>query len=124
MRIPKKSSNGSRITTEEILTFQSVSFTANCERIRVIQGIPDLFTAFSCASRKKVESTKKKSKHNKKYDTPTVLGIKWQLDVKVVPTACYSGKDGEKFYQYTMIDEASRERFIYPYKEQSGYSIS
>ena len=72
--------------------------------------------------RKKVESTKKKSKHSKKYDTPTVLGIKWQLDVKVVPAACYSGKDGEKFYQYTMIDEASRERYIYPYKEQSGYS--
>ena len=29
---------------------------------------------------------------------------------------------GEKFYQYTIIDEASRERFIYPYKEQSSYS--
>lgn len=72
--------------------------------------------------RKKVESTKKKSKHNKPYDTPTVFGIKWQLDVKVIPAACYTGKDGEKFYQYTMIDEATRERFIYPYKEQSGYS--
>ncbi len=28
----------------------------------------------------------------------------------------------KKFYQYTMIDEASRERFIYPYEEQCGYS--
>ena len=28
----------------------------------------------------------------------------------------------DKFYQYTVIDEASRERFIYPYKEQSSYS--
>ena len=27
-----------------------------------------------------------------------------------------------KFYQYTIIDEASRERFIYPYMEQSSYS--
>ena len=27
-----------------------------------------------------------------------------------------------KFYQYTIIDEASRERFIYPYKEQSSFS--
>lgn len=72
--------------------------------------------------RQKVESTKKKSKHNGKYDTPATIGIKWQLDVKYVPAACYSGADGEKFYQYTMIDEASRERFIYPYKEQSGYS--
>ena len=72
--------------------------------------------------RKQVESTKEKSKHNKHYDTPTKLGIKWQMDVKYVPSVCYTGTDGEKFYQYTMIDEASRERFIYPYQEQSGYS--
>ena len=32
------------------------------------------------------------------------------------------GTDGEKFYQYTMIEEASRERFIYPYRENSSYS--
>ena len=72
--------------------------------------------------RKKVESTKKKSKHNGKYDTPTVLGEKWQMDVKYVPTACYSGKDDQKFYQYTVIEEASRKRFIYAYEEQSSYS--
>lgn len=72
--------------------------------------------------RKKVESTKKKKKHTGTYNTPTELGVKWQLDVKYVPTACYSGNDDERFYQYTVIEEASRERFIYPYKEQSGYS--
>ena len=72
--------------------------------------------------RTKVESTKKKTKHNGKYDTPTELGVKWQMDVKYVPTACYTGTYEEKFYQYTMIDEASRERFIYPYKEQNSYS--
>lgn len=72
--------------------------------------------------RKYVESTKKKSKHLGKYDTPTELGIKWQMDVKYVPNACYSGNDGQKFYQYTMIEEATRERFIYPYLEQSSYS--
>lgn len=43
-------------------------------------------------------------------------------DVKYVPKTCYVGKDGQKFYQYIVIDEASRERFIYPYKEQSSYS--
>ena len=69
----------------------------------------------------KAPSTKKASRHLKKYDTPTELGIKWQMDVKYVPTACYSGSDGQKFYQYTMIDEASRERFIYPYPETGGY---
>ena len=56
------------------------------------------------------------------YKTPTELGIKWQMDVKYVPSACYVVTDKEKFYQYTMIDEASRERFIYPYKQQSSYS--
>ena len=58
----------------------------------------------------------------KKYDTPTDIGIKWQLDVKVIPKQCYVGQLPDKFYQYTVIDEASRERFIYPYKEQSSYS--
>ena len=58
----------------------------------------------------------------KKYDTPTNIGIKWQMDVKVVPKQCYVGELPDKFYQYTIIDEASRERFIYPYKEQSSYS--
>lgn len=72
--------------------------------------------------RKKTESTKKKSKHLGHYDTPNELGEKWQMDVKYVPKVCYVGTDGEKFYQYTMIDEASRERFIYAYKESSSYS--
>ena len=44
------------------------------------------------------------------------------MDVKYVPAACYSGSIPQKFYQYTVIDESSRERFIYPYMEQSNYS--
>lgn len=60
----------------------------------------------------------------KKYDTPTNIGVKWQMDVKVVPKQCYVGEIPDKFYQYTIIDEASRERFIYPYKEQSSYSTT
>ena len=72
--------------------------------------------------RKKAECTKKKSKHNGHYDTPTELGVKWQMDVKQVPSVCYTGTDGEKFYQYTMLEEASRERFLYAYRENSSYS--
>ncbi|MBE5757553.1 MAG: transposase family protein [Clostridiales bacterium] len=57
------------------------------------------------------------------YDTPEMLGIKWQMDVKYVPVECYIGEiihyDDNKYYQYTMIDEATRERFIYPYKEHN-----
>src|SRR5574344_19734 len=58
----------------------------------------------------------------KHYDTPENIGIKWQLDVKYVPKNCYVGNTPDKFYQYTVIDEASRERFIFPYREQSSYS--
>lgn len=72
--------------------------------------------------RQKPESTKKKSRHLKPYATPEQIGVKWQMDVKYVPTACYTRGREERFYQYTMIDEATRERFIHPYKEQSGYS--
>lgn len=58
------------------------------------------------------------------YDTPTSIGEKWQLDVKCVPRRCYTGlyPEEKRFYQYTMIDEATRQRFIYPYEEQIAQS--
>lgn len=58
----------------------------------------------------------------KPYNTPSMFGIKMQMDVKFVPKHCYTGQYPDKFYQYTMIDEATRERFIYPFKEHSSYS--
>lgn len=70
----------------------------------------------------KKKEEKKIKKQPKPYDTPTQLGIKWQMDAKYVPKSCYVGEVEQKFYQYTMIDEASRERFIYPFKELSSYS--
>ena len=51
-----------------------------------------------------------------------MFGIKWQIDVKEVPKKCYVGEYENNFFQYTVIDEATRERFIYPYQEQSSYS--
>lgn len=33
----------------------------------------------------------------KKYDTPTNIGVKWQMDVKVVPKQCYVGELPNKF---------------------------
>ena len=75
---------------------------------------------------RKLKYNVNKEKHTKytpkHYDTPKDIGIKWQMDVKMVPKDCYVGQIPDKFYQYTVIDEASRERFIYPYKEQSSYS--
>lgn len=69
----------------------------------------------------KAPSTKK-AYVPKPYDTPDQIGMKWQMDVKYVPSVCYTGQVPQKFYQYTVIDEASRERFIYPYLEQSSFS--
>ena len=65
---------------------------------------------------------KKKEYVPQAYDTPKILGEKWQMDVKYIPGGCYTGNLPLKFYQYTVIDEASRERFIFAYKEQSSYS--
>ena len=57
------------------------------------------------------------------YDTPEMLGYKWQMDVKYVPKQCYKGimihYDDNQYFQYTMIDEATRERFLFPYKEHN-----
>jgi len=60
------------------------------------------------------------------YDTPEMLGQKWQMDVKYVPKECYKGEilyeEEKHFFQYTMIDEATRERFLYPYTEHNTQS--
>lgn len=66
-------------------------------------------------------SSKKQIKH---YETPKQLGIKWQIDVKYVPNECKTNNlpDDIRFYQYTCIDEASRERFLYWYTEHTPES--
>jgi len=53
-----------------------------------------VFVRLGC--RKKVESTKKQSKHLGHYETPKELGKKWQMDVKYVPKICYVGAEKSK----------------------------
>lgn len=67
-----------------------------------------------------IKNTSKK-KHNKKYNTPKNIGEKGQMDVKYVPNECKSSQipDDKKFYQYTYIDEATRERYLYWYEEHT-----
>jgi transposase InsO family protein len=56
----------------------------------------------------------------KEYHTPKNIGEKWQIDVKYVPKECRANIAEEKqYYQYTCIDEASRERYIYHYEEHT-----
>lgn len=60
-------------------------------------------------------------RQSKKYDTPKKIGVKWQIDVKFVPSECKTNSlpDDIQFYQYTCIDEASRERFLYWYTDHT-----
>ena len=59
----------------------------------------------------------------KPYEKMLYPGQRVQIDVKVVPSACIVGESqGEKFYQYTAIDEYSRFRYFEAFKEQSSYS--
>ena len=78
-------------------------------------------TLYRFLKRKNFINAKKRVPYKPKpYITPLSLGEKWQLDVKFVPRACYTGNFVfERYYQYTIIDEASRKRFIRAYKEQS-----
>ncbi len=48
-------------------------------------------------------------------------GQRVQIDVKFVPLACITTK-GERYYQYTAIDEYSRLRYLEAFEESSTYS--
>ena len=69
----------------------------------------------------KIKHTEYKKYVPKKYDTPKFMGEKWQVDVKYVPNECKCDNlpHDMRFYQYTCIDEATRERYIFPYREIS-----
>lgn len=66
--------------------------------------------------------TKKKVYVPQPYETASTLGAKWQLDVKFVPKHCQAESllTDEKFYQYIVLDEASRERFIDHYDQYNS----
>lgn len=68
-------------------------------------------------------STKKKKYKPKPYEKMSYPGQRVQIDVKIVPAECLVGEaKGEKYYQYTAIDEYSRFRYIEAFKEKSTYS--
>ena len=59
----------------------------------------------------------------KPYEQMLFPGQRVQIDVKFVPSACIVGDaEGQKFYQYTAIDEYSRYRYIEAFEEHSTYS--
>ncbi len=59
----------------------------------------------------------------KPYEQMSYPGQRIQVDVKFVPSVCLvSDVKGQKFYQYTAIDEFSRWRFVEAFEEHSSYS--
>ena len=59
----------------------------------------------------------------KPYEPMYYPGQRVQVDVKFVPASCLVGDaKGEKFYQYTAIDEYSRFRYLEAFSEHSTYS--
>ena len=69
--------------------------------------------------------SKKKKYIPKPYQQMTYPGERVQIDVKYVPTNCLSKElreRGEKYYQYTAIDEYTRQRVLWASKEHSTYA--
>lgn len=69
--------------------------------------------------------SKKKKYIPKPYQQMTYPGERVQIDVKYVPTNCLSKElreQGEKYYQYTAIDEYTRQRVLWASKEHSTYA--
>ena len=59
----------------------------------------------------------------KLYEQMQYPGQRVQIDVKHVPAACLVGEaEGQKFYQYTAIDEFSRFRFLMAFEEATTFS--
>lgn len=56
----------------------------------------------------------------KPYQQMTYPGERIQIDVKIVPRSCCPA--GQRYYQYTAIDEFSRLRYLGAYEEQNTYS--
>ena len=65
--------------------------------------------------------TNPKARAPRKYHTPEYPGEKWQMDVKFVPSERKAPTlpADKGHYQYTVIDEASRKRFLYFCDERS-----
>lgn len=61
------------------------------------------------------------------YEQMQYPGQRIQVDVKTVPASCIAGDAkilGERFYQFTAIDEFSRFRYLAAFKDESSYSAS
>ncbi|MCQ4023397.1 MULTISPECIES: DDE-type integrase/transposase/recombinase [unclassified Ruminococcus] len=71
---------------------------------------------------KENKKPKKKSREQRRYPELKTPGEKVQIDVKEVPYNCLRGevlRDGKHLYQWTAIDECTRNRFVYAFEEHT-----
>ena len=66
------------------------------------------------------EKAKAKANKSKPYQRAEYPGEKVQIDVKYVPSRCVAG--GEKYYQFTAVDECTRWTFREMYDERNTYN--
>ena len=81
------------------------------------------FGCFSKTVRKLQEQKRgkeRKKRKNKPYERAEYPGQKVQVDVKYVPSECVT--DGNKYYQYTAVDECTRWTYRCMYAEHSTHS--
>ncbi len=91
---------------------------------RTIQGLYHVLQRLGIY---KKTPSKKKEREVSEWITGTYPGEKVQVDVKYVPKVCMSRElqeKGEKFYQYTAIDEYTRIRYMWYTNEHSTYMSS
>lgn len=69
---------------------------------------------------------KKKAKYiPRPYEQMQYPGQRVQVDVKFVPKECCKGlREGEKLYQFTAIDEYSRQRYLEGFSDNTSYSAT
>ena len=94
------------------------------EKTGYSRSIVSLYRAMIRLGIYKKTPSKKKQSENRKYKQATYPGEKIQVDVKYVPINCMLNEDKEndiRYYQYTAIDEYSRQRVVMATKEHSTY---
>ena len=87
------------------------------------RGYKRSFGCFSKTVRKLQEQKAwkaRKKRTNKPYQRADYPGQKVQVDVKYVPSECVT--DGNKYYQYTAVDECTRWTYRCMYNEHSTHS--
>ena len=89
------------------------------------RSISGLFKAMQRIGIYEKTPSKKKQYVPKPYEQMTFPGERVQIDVKYVPTNCLCKELQEKeeaYYQYTAIDEFTRQRILWASKEHSTYA--